>query len=83
MAVINLSGAPKNPLAQKGRKSQHHPWFFGIRFALVIVNWDVFRLPVAFRLIRPKSHRDYQTENMLFREMVRLSAADLGETHYR
>jgi hypothetical protein len=22
----------QNPLAQKGRKSEHHPWFFGIRF---------------------------------------------------
>ena len=61
----------QNPLAQKGRKSEHHPWFFGIRFALLIVNWDVYRLPVAFRLIRPKSHPEYQTENALFREMVR------------
>jgi len=61
----------KNPLAQKGRKSQHDPWFFGVRFALLIVSWDVFRLPVAFRLIRPKSHPKYQTENELFREMVR------------
>lgn len=26
----------QNPLAQKGRKSEHHPWFFGIRFALLI-----------------------------------------------
>jgi ribosomal protein L34 len=61
----------QNPLAQKGRKSEHHPWFFGIRFALLIVNWDVYRFPVAFRLIRPKSHPAYQAENALFREMVR------------
>lgn len=60
----------RNPMAQKGRKSEHHPWFFGIRFALLIVSWDVFRLPVAFRLIRPKSHPQYQTENALFRDMV-------------
>ena len=60
----------QNPLAQKGRKSEHHPWFFGVRFALLIVNWDVYRFPVAFRLIRPKSHPAYQTENALFREMV-------------
>jgi hypothetical protein len=33
-------------------------------------NWDVYRLPVAFSLIRPKSHREYQPENVLFREMV-------------
>lgn len=76
--VLTLTGdgseKPKpgkhNPMAQKGRKSQHHPWFFGIRFALLIVSWDVFRLPVAFRLIRPKSHPEYRTENALFREMV-------------
>jgi hypothetical protein len=60
----------QNPLAQKGRKSEHQPWFFGIRFALLIANWDVDRLPVAFRLIRPKNHREYQPENVLFREMV-------------
>ena len=60
----------KNPLTQKGRKSQHDPWFFGIRFALLMVSWDGFRLPVAFRLIRPKSPPKYQTENELFREMV-------------
>lgn len=60
----------QNPLAQKGRKSEHHPWFVGIRFALLIVNWDVYRFPVAFRLIRPTSHPAYQSENALFREMV-------------
>jgi hypothetical protein len=61
----------KNPLAQKGRKSEHQPWFFGIRFALLIATWDDYRLPVAFRLIRVKTHPAYQTENALFREMVR------------
>jgi len=60
----------KNPLAQKGRKSEHQPWFFGIRFALLIVTWDIYRLPVAFRLIRVKTHPEYQMENALFREMV-------------
>jgi len=61
----------QNPLAQKGRNSAHHPWFFGIRFALLTANWDVYRLPVAFRLIRPKNHPAYQPENVLFREMVK------------
>jgi hypothetical protein len=60
----------KNPLAQKGRKSEHQPWFFGIRFALLIANWDVYRLPVAFRVIRVKTHPEYRPENALFREMV-------------
>jgi hypothetical protein len=61
----------QNPLAQKGRKSEHQPWFFGIRFVLLIATWDVYRLPVAFRLIRVKTHPEYRTENALFREMVR------------
>ena len=60
----------QNPLAQKGRKSEHQPWFFGIRFALLVATWDGYRLPVAFRLIRVKTHPQYQTENALFREMV-------------
>jgi hypothetical protein len=76
--VLTLTGdgshKPKrgqhNPLAQIGRTSEHDPWCFGIRFALLIVSWDVFRFPVAFRLIRPKSHPLYRTENALFRDMV-------------
>ena len=60
----------KNPMAQKGRKSEHQPWFWGVRFALLIATWDVYRFPVAFRLIRPKTHPEYRTENALFREMV-------------
>ena len=31
----------QNPLAQKGQKSEHHPWLFGIRLALLIAYWDV------------------------------------------
>jgi hypothetical protein len=60
----------QNPLAQKGRKSEHQPWFFGIRFALLIATWDIYRFPVAFRLIRVKTHPECQTENALFRAMV-------------
>ena len=61
----------QNPLAHKGRKSEHQPWFFGIRFALLIAPWDVYRLPGAFRLIRRKTDPAYHTDNALFREMVR------------
>ena len=60
----------KNPVAQKGRKSKYHPWFFGIRFVLLIVAWDGYRIPVGFRLILPKRHQGYQNENAWFREMV-------------
>ena len=60
----------KNPMAQKGRISQQHPWFFGLRFVLLMAAWDGYRIPVGFRLIVPKRHADYRSENALFREMV-------------
>ena len=60
-----------NPLAQKGRKGTNKPWFFGVRFALLIVNWDSYRLPVAFRPIRPKTHPESRKENDLFCDMVK------------
>lgn len=62
--------AMKNPLAQKGRHSKHKDWFFGIRFALLIVAWDVYRIPVSFRIILPKAHPEYRKENTLFRDML-------------
>jgi hypothetical protein len=60
----------KNPVAQKGRPSQHHPWFFGLRFVLLMAAWDGYRVPVGVRLILPKCHAEYHSENALFREMV-------------
>ena len=60
----------KNPVAQKGRISKHHPWFFGLRFVLLMAAWDGYRVPAGFRLILPKRHAEYRSENALFREMV-------------
>jgi len=60
----------KNPVAQKGRISQHHPWFFGLRFVLLMAAWDGYRVPLGFRLRLPKRHAAYRSENTLFREMV-------------
>ena len=60
----------KNPVAQKGRISKHHPWFFGLRFVLLMAAWDGYRVPVGFRIILPKRHAAYRSENVLFREMV-------------
>lgn len=65
-----LKRGKKHPVAQKGRKSNKHPYFFGIRFVILMAAWDVYRIPVGFRLILPKTHPDYQTENALFRQMV-------------
>jgi Transposase DDE domain len=60
----------KNPGVQKGRISKHHPWFFGLRFVLLMAAWDGYRVPVGFRIILPKRHAAYRSENALFREMV-------------
>jgi hypothetical protein len=60
----------KNPVAQQGRISQHHPWFFGLRFVVLMAAWDGYRIPVGVRLILPKRHAGYRSENALFREMV-------------
>jgi Transposase DDE domain len=60
----------KNPVAQKGRTSKHHPWFFGLRFVVLMAAWDGYRIPVGVRLILPKCHAYYRSENVLFREMV-------------
>jgi hypothetical protein len=60
----------KSPLVQKGRKSKGDPWFFGIRFVVLMVSWDVYRVPMGFRIIRRRDDPRYRTENALFREMV-------------
>ena len=57
-------------MGQKGRISKHHSWFFGLRFVLLMAAWDGYRIPVGFRLILPKRHAGYRSENALFREMV-------------
>jgi hypothetical protein len=54
----------KNPVAQKGRISQHHPWFFGLRFVLLMAAWDDYRVPVSFRLMLPKRHAAYRSEKV-------------------
>ena len=60
----------KNPTVQKGRKSKDKPFFWGIKFVLIALCWDVYRIPVGFRIILPKTHPDYKKENVLFREML-------------
>ncbi|MGQ9688005.1 MAG: transposase [Desulfobaccales bacterium] len=61
---------PKNPAAQKGRLTEHHAWFFGIKFVVLMVAWDNYRIPVDFQMVLPKGHPDYQRENALFRHML-------------
>lgn len=60
----------KNPAAQKGRMSEHHSWCFGIKFVVLMVAWEDYRIPVDFEIVRPKVHPDYKKENELFRLML-------------
>jgi hypothetical protein len=60
----------KNPVAQTGRTSQHHPWCFGLRFVLLMAAWEGYRVPVGFRRILPKCHVGSRSENALLRDMV-------------
>ena len=70
----------KNPVAQKGRKSEKHSWFFGIRFVVLMLAWDVYRIPVDFYIVLPKEDPDYENENKLFRKMLeRLEPPDWAE----
>ena len=69
-AAMPTNVASRIPWRKKGRISQHHPWFFGLRFVLLMAAWDGYRVPVSFRIILPKRHAAYRSENALFRDMV-------------
>lgn len=60
----------KNPCAKKWRLSKLSPYLFGIHIVILMVQWDVFRIPVDFEIVLEKKSKDYQTENALFREML-------------
>lgn len=55
----------QNPVTQKGRKGTHKLWFWGICCVLLIGGWDVYRIPVAFRIILPNTHPDYRKEKQI------------------
>jgi DDE superfamily endonuclease len=60
----------KNPLAKKGRLNEYAPFTVGLHVVSVIAQWEVYRIPLAFRLVKPKERQDYQSENVLVREML-------------
>jgi hypothetical protein len=69
-AVIRIKEERTIPPSKKDEKGKINRFFFGIRFVLMALCWDVYRIPVGFRIVLPKDHPDYQKENALFREMV-------------
>jgi Transposase DDE domain len=60
----------QNPLAKKARLNEHAPYTFGLHMVILIAQWEVYRVPLAFRLVKPKGSKGYQSENALFREML-------------
>jgi hypothetical protein len=68
-STLKSKRGKKNPLAKKGRLNEYAPFTFGLHVVIVIAQWDVYRIPLAFRLVKPKDHPAYQSENTLVREM--------------
>src|SRR5215813_9053247 len=62
--------AKKNPLAKKGRLNEYAPYTFGLHVGILLAQWDVYRVPLAFRVVKPKGSPGYQSENALLREML-------------
>ncbi len=59
----------KSPMNQKGKKSKNSYYFFGLKFVVVMLQWDVYRIPLDFEIVKPKTDPDYENENALFRKM--------------
>jgi DDE superfamily endonuclease len=59
----------KNPWGKKGRLNEYAPCTFGLHVGIVSAQWDVYRIPLAFRLVKATARQDYQSENALGREM--------------
>src|SRR6185437_6109392 len=60
----------KNPFMQKGKIRQGAAWFFGIRFCILLMSWNNFRIPVDVEILYPKGHKKYSNENKLFLDML-------------
>jgi Transposase DDE domain len=61
----------KNPLVKKGRLNEHAPFTWGLHVVLLIAQWGVYRIPLDFRLVKPKKHKGYRSETALFRDMLK------------
>ncbi len=60
----------QNPLAKKARLNDYAPFTFGLHVVILLAQGGVYRIPLAFRLVKPKGSQGYQSENALFREML-------------
>jgi hypothetical protein len=60
----------KNPWAKPWRLNEHEPYTFGLQAVVLLAQWEVYRIPLAFRLVRRKGTPGYQSEPVLFRQML-------------
>ena len=60
----------KNPLAKAWRLNEYRPYTFGLHVVVLLAQWDVYRIPLAFRIVKRKGTKGYQSENALFRQML-------------
>ena len=59
----------KHSAIQKDKQNKY-VYFFGIKFIVLMVSWDTYRIPVDFEIVLPKPLPGYQNENTLFQQMV-------------
>jgi hypothetical protein len=69
-STLKSKRTKKNPLAKSWRLGDYHPFTFGLHMVVLLAQWDVYRIPLAFRIVRRKGARGYQAENALFRQML-------------
>lgn len=59
-----------NPFAKRSKKQSDGPWVYGLHLLVFCLNWSVWRIPVAFRLVRAKSDPLYVKDNVLVRQIL-------------
>jgi hypothetical protein len=59
-----------NPWAKSWRLNQYRPYTFGLQAVVLLAQWEVDRLPLAFRLVRRKGTPGSPSEQVLFRQML-------------
>jgi hypothetical protein len=59
-----------NPWAKAWRLNEYRPYTFGLHVVVLLAQWDVYRIPLAFRLVQRKGSKGYRSENALLRQML-------------
>lgn len=50
--------------------NEQAPFTWGLHLVLLIAQWGVYRIPLDFRLVKPKTHKDYRSEPRVVRDML-------------